>query len=213
MALYDDLRSQYSQATPEDKLNVIHDQVMKHIPIIAGKSALLQEIGRADPARFPDDYLEWCHEIFLAAISIVDIIEGLTDTNENNRETRSQQGSERSKVSNAQRWDEVQQNHPELNDYNNLAEAISKNFDKMGLTFPDADRLYRFEYIGSLLLIEKPNQKMSVSINPFQAGYLVTLVELVDKVKFLFQSYEGKTQSLEEVCRILQHWMYRRHLN
>ncbi len=207
MALYDDLRSQYSQASPQDKLDIMRDEVMRHIPVIAGKSALLQEIGKADPDRFPDDYLEWCHEIFLAAIRIVDIIEGLTDTDENNRETRRQGSAERSKTANAQKWEEVQHNHPELKNYDNLTEAISKTFDKLGLTFPDADKLYRFEYVGSLLLIEKPSHKMSVSIDPFQAGYRVILVELVDKVKFLFQSYEGKTKSLEEVCRILQLWM------
>src|SRR5947208_1889722 len=124
MTFYDQIRSKYENSLPEEKLMAIKNELFDLLAPIMGNSHLLGLLGKADPSGLPDEYVKWCEEIYEAGERLKDLVEGLTDTQENNRESRSKEQEIKRATHSKQRWVMAQQELPELHGFSDLFDAI-----------------------------------------------------------------------------------------
>jgi hypothetical protein len=204
MTFYDQIRSKYENSSPEEKLTVIRGEIID-LYAIMGNAHLLGYLGKADPSGLPHEYVKWCEEIYDAGQKLIDLIEGLTDTQENNRKSRSDTQMANGKAHSTQSWQLAQEQLSELREFSDFWDAILKTTERIGLNLSDQIRDNITPDSGNHISIymEPGENEMGITID---AGYLITLQKFHNKI-IRWKNFKGKVSSITDVCQIIIWWI------
>jgi hypothetical protein len=207
MTHYDELRSQYGNSSPEEKLSLIRYAYKRYIPTIQSIANILKETGERAAYGIPDDFVKWCEAITKSADDFSEVIEALLDTDDYNRETRKIDDEKRDTESEERHWKYVQGQLPELKAYTNLNEALLNGFDN-----PSIQQLKELEskwpsYSRTNSEFIKQYYRGIRIATHYQPGYIIRLFETIDQRNLTARQHEGVTSSLNEAYIILRSWM------
>lgn len=212
MSLYDEVRAKTKNSSPEEKLNILRSEALHILSTIKGYSQLL--IDPEEETGLQGEHLQWCKEIYEAASKLIDGIEGLTDTDEWNRETRLRDREKHEQELQEKLWGDAQGGLTELEMFPSLIEAIVQTAKLLNLTFPDTLLQSAHNHLG-LYWLRVPGryahvgtQAGTVAGKHKYLGYTLLLNKNPDKRnKVEWEQYQGTTRSLEESCYVLYRWL------
>ncbi|MEO8610335.1 MAG: hypothetical protein ABI690_20740 [Chloroflexota bacterium] len=206
MSHYDEIRSQYGNSSPEEKLSLLRYAYKRYIPSIQGIAGILKEAGERVSFGIPDDFVKWCDAILKSAEDFSEVIEALLDTDDYNRETRRLNDEKHDKFE-EMHWNNILGQLPELKVHSSLSEALLSEFDDSSI-----EQLREFEYkwptSGRTMSEFQKRYDRGVRVGThYQPGYIVWVYETIDQRNLTARKYEGITSSLNEARIILRSWM------
>lgn len=207
MSSYDEIREQYENASLEEKMILIRYGNIQYLTRITGYAKLLKSIALRNIEELPDDYSKWCEQIIEAANNFADEIDGVFDTNENNRETRRVKQEARDNEFALRLWQHNQKNLAELKNYDSLKAALFDRLDQISITqLTPLEHSFPPHHLSTVEFGRPWDRRIRIGIH-YQPGYIIHLSRTTDKRNLKSESFEGITSSIDEACVILKEWI------